>query len=154
MFVFYALYIWGNCLFLFPLFRKMLLSLMKYKILIYLLSLDRFLPQNVVVVVFNQILRWRSFSHFYSPGKSHKNSFSTYLTYIYIHSRVFHIVVYHQVRMYHGRNFNGKCISGLFRKLKLHLMKLSSSTYGTIINACLRFVLQIDMLSVARSVTI
>ena len=61
-------------------------------------SLDNLLQKNVIVLFFgNQISKWRSFEKraiFYllftfsshSPGKSYKNSFSTYLT--YIHTRI------------------------------------------------------------------
>ena len=61
-----------------------------------LCSLDNLLQKNVIVLFFgNQISKWRSFEKkgyfwptfhiFLSPGKSYKNSFSTYLTHIHTH---------------------------------------------------------------------
>ena len=64
----------------------------------FLCSLDDFLLKNAVfcfvLFFWNQISKWRSlkknaifdllFTFFYSPGKRHKNSFSTYLTYIHV----------------------------------------------------------------------
>ena len=61
----------------------------------FLCSLDNLLQKNVIVFFFgNQISKWRSFEKktifdllftflVTSPGKSHKNSYSTYLTHIH-----------------------------------------------------------------------
>ena len=64
------------------------------KIVSFLCSFDNFLLKNVIVFFFgNQISKWCSekkrlfltyFSHFLVTRKRHKNSFSTYLTYIHI----------------------------------------------------------------------
>ena len=67
------------------------------KLGLFLCSLDNLLPKNVIVLFLeNQISKWHSFekraifdllfSFFKSPGKSYKNSFSTYLT--HIHTRI------------------------------------------------------------------
>ena len=64
---------------------------------LFLCNLDNLLQKNVIVFFFgNQISKWRSFekraifdllfTFFLSPGKSNKNSFSTYLT--HIHTRI------------------------------------------------------------------
>ena len=75
-----------------PCFRENVVA--KCKIGSFLCSLDNLLQKNVIVLFFgNQISKWRSFekraffdllfTFFLSPGKSYKNSFSTYLTRIH-----------------------------------------------------------------------
>ena len=84
---------WVHGLFLFPL-RENVVS--TFKIESFLCSLDNLLQENVIVFVFgNQISKWRSFekrsifdllfTFFSHQGKVNKNSFSTYLTHIYIY---------------------------------------------------------------------
>ena len=76
-----------------PCFRKNVVAICKVGS--FLCSLDYLFQKNVIGLFFgNQISKWRSsegllltyFSHFESPGKSYKNSFSTYLT--HIHTRI------------------------------------------------------------------
>ena len=69
----------------------------------FLCSLDNLLQKNVIVLFFgNQISKWRSFEEkkkgyfwlifhvFLSPGKSYKNSFSTYLSHIHTYTYFAH----------------------------------------------------------------
>ena len=78
-----------------PCFRETVVA--TWKIGSFMCSLDNLLQKNVTVLVFgDQISKWRSFEKkgyfwptfhiFQTPGKSCKNSFSTYLK--HIHSRI------------------------------------------------------------------
>ena len=80
-----------------PCFRENVVA--TCKIGSFLCSLDNLLQKNVIVLFFgNQISKWRSFEKkgyfwptfhiFQSPEKSYKNSFSTYLTHIGLHTRI------------------------------------------------------------------
>ena len=84
----------------------------------FLCSLDNLLQKNVIVFFLNQVSKWRSFekraifdllfTFFALPGKSYKNSFSTYLT--HIHTRIlltlltfFALPILKKIRIYHVR---------------------------------------------------
>ena len=77
-----------------PCFREYVVA--TCKIGSFLSSLDNLLQKNIIVLFFgNQISKWRSFEKglflptfhiFWSPGKSYKNFFSTYLK--HIHTRI------------------------------------------------------------------
>ena len=86
---------WVHGLLFSPCFRENVVA--TCKIGCFLCSLDNLLQKNVIVFFFEtQVSKWRSFekrtifdllfTFFKSPGKSYKNSFSTYLT--HIHTRI------------------------------------------------------------------